>query len=73
MKRTPTPNSLNQLPALMTLALAAATAAAQSDLRPPKITQNPSSPTIWMFVVAILLLAAVIFASSLKPKRTHQD
>ncbi|RMH27469.1 MAG: hypothetical protein D6692_07620 [Planctomycetota bacterium] len=73
MKRTPL-TSLNRLPAaLMTLAMTAATAAAQSDLRPPKITQNPSSPKIWMFAVAILLLAAVIFASSLKPKRTHQD
>jgi hypothetical protein len=73
MKRTHLP-SLNRLPAaLMMLAMTAATAAAQSDLRPPKITQNPSSPKIWMFAVAILLLAAVVFASSLKPKRTHQD
>ncbi len=73
MKRTPL-TSLNRLPAaLMMLAMTAATAAAQSDLRPPKITQNPSSPKIWMFAVAILLLAAVVFASSLKPKRTHQD
>ncbi len=73
MKRTPL-TSLSRLPAaLMMLAMTAATAAAQSDLRPPKITQNPSSPKIWMFAVAILLLAAVVFASSLKPKRTHQD
>lgn len=46
---------------------------AQSELRPPKITENPSSPKFWMYAVLVLILAAVVFAASFKPKRTHQD
>lgn len=58
---------------VVTLAMAAAPALAQSDLRPPKISESPSSPRFWMYAVFTLLVAAVVFASSLKPKRGHQD
>ena len=60
------------LPLLM-LAMTAGSALAQSELRPPTIRESPASPRIWMYVVFVLLLAVVIFAASLKPKRTHQD
>lgn len=58
---------------VMTAALAVGQALAQTELRPPKITENPSSPRVWMYAVLLLIVAAVIFAASLKPKRTHQD
>ncbi len=46
---------------------------AQSELRPPRMTESPGSPKIWMYVLLILLLSGVVFAASLKSKRTHQD
>ncbi len=55
------------------LAMSAATAAAQSELRPPTIKQESSGPKFMMYIVGVLLIAAVVFAASLKPKRTHQD
>jgi len=55
------------------LAMAALPAFAQSDLRPPRITESPASPKYWMYALFILLLAAVVFAASLKSKRDHQD
>lgn len=55
------------------IAMTAATAAAQSDLRPPTIKQESGGLNIMSYVVAGLLIAAVVFAASLKPKRTHQD
>ncbi len=65
------------LVALATLAMTALPAVAQtlaqSELRPPRMTESPSSPKIWMYALLILLLSAVVFAASLKSKRTHQD
>lgn len=55
------------------LAMTAATTLAQSELRPPTIKQETSGPKIMMMIVAVALVAAVVFAASLKPKRTHQD
>ncbi|MFK7882659.1 MAG: hypothetical protein AB8F26_00560 [Phycisphaerales bacterium] len=65
--------SMSVLLPLLMLAMSSASAIAQSELRPPKITESPSSPKFWMFAVFGLLVAAVVFAGSLKPKRTHQD
>jgi len=80
MTRLPLPR-ITRIPAsLIPLAILAMTAlpalaqaAAPSELRPPRITESPSSPKIWMYVVFVLLLSAVVFAASLKSKRTHQD
>jgi hypothetical protein len=60
---------------LATLAMAALPALAQADseLRPPRITESPSSPKYWMYALFILLLAVVVVAASLKSKRGHQD
>ncbi len=62
-----------RLLAAATLAMSALPALAQSELRPPRITESPSSPKYWMYALFLLLLAAVVFAASLKSKRTHQD
>lgn len=48
-------------------------ALAQDAPRLPRIDNTPAAPTFWMYAVAVLLLAAVVFAASLKSKRTHQD
>ncbi len=55
------------------LALSALPALAQSELKPPRSSEPPSSPKFWMYAVFLLLLAAVVFAASLRSKRTHQD
>lgn len=54
-------------------ATVAQTAAQAEPLRLPRIEQTPSSPKFWMYAVFILLLALVVFAASLKSKRSHQD
>jgi hypothetical protein len=59
--------------AILAMTALPALAQAESDLRPPRITESPSSPKIWMYTLFILLLAGVVFAASLKSKRTHQD
>jgi|TARA_R110000782_G_scaffold53205_4_gene113411 hypothetical protein len=61
------------LTALMALAGAAPTALAQEALRLPRIDESPTAPRIWMYALFVLLLAVIVFASSLKSKRTHQD
>lgn len=61
------------LTALMALAAAAPTALAQEALRLPRIDESPTAPRLWMYALFLLLLAVIVFASSLKSKRTHQD
>lgn len=61
------------LTALLALAASAPTAMAQEALRLPRIDESPTAPRIWMYAVFLLLLAAIVFAASLKSKRTHQD
>jgi len=46
---------------------------AQEALRPPKTDEEPSSPKYFVYIVAVLLVAAVVFAASMRSKRTHQD
>ncbi len=48
-------------------------ARAQEELRPPKTQDEPSSPVYVVMVIAVLLVGAVVFAASLRSKRTHQD
>lgn len=61
------------LTALLALAAAAPTAMAQEALRLPRIDESPTAPRIWMYALFLLLLAVIVFASSLRSKRTHQD
>lgn len=61
------------LTALIALAAAAPTALAQEALRLPRIDESPTAPRLWMYALFLLLLAVIVFASSLKSKRTHQD
>lgn len=67
MKRT------RPLSSLLVLAMTALPALAQSEMKPPKITESPSAPRFWMYAVLLLLTGALVFAATLKPKRTHQD
>ncbi len=55
------------------LFVTAGSALAQDAPRLPRIDETPAAPTFWMYAVAVLLLGAVVFAASLKSKRTHQD
>lgn len=48
-------------------------AMAQEQLRPPTTKEDPTSPKILVILIAVLLTGAVVFAASLKSKRTHQD
>ena len=48
-------------------------ARAQDQLSPPKTREEPSSPVYVVMIIAVLLVAAVVFAASLRSKRTHQD
>ena len=50
-------------------------ALAQEDapLRPPKVTDPPVAPKIIVYLVLALLVGGVIFAATLKSKRSHQD
>lgn len=45
----------------------------QDALRPPKTDTPASGPKYLVYLVAILLLAGVVFAVTLKTKRSHQD
>ena len=61
------------LTAILALATLAPTALAQEALRLPRIDESPTSPRMWMYAIFLLLLAVIVFAASLKSKRTHQD
>ncbi len=41
--------------------------------RPPKVTEAPTAPKVMMYLVVVLLVAGVVFASTMKVKRGHQD
>lgn len=58
---------------LVMMSVSASVAQAQDELRPPKTTEEPSSPKYLILFVAVLLVAGVVFAASLRSKRTHQD
>ena len=45
----------------------------QEALRPPKTDTPASGPKYLIYFIAILLLAGVVFAVTLKTKRSHQD
>ncbi len=56
------------------VALLASPAMAQNEpLRPPRTTDPPSGPKYLVIFVAVLLLAGVVFAATLRSKRGHQD
>lgn len=55
------------------IAVSSSPAMAQDALRPPRTTEEPSSPKILVYLIGVLLMAGVVFASSLRSKRTHQD
>ena len=58
---------------LITVSVSTSILKAQDELRPPKTTEEPSSPKYLILFVAVLLVAGVVFVASLKSKRTHQD
>ncbi|MBL4590592.1 MAG: hypothetical protein JKY96_01395 [Phycisphaerales bacterium] len=41
--------------------------------RPPKVTEAPAAPKVVMYLVVVALAAGVVFASTMKVKRGHQD
>jgi hypothetical protein len=47
--------------------------AQDSPLRPPKVTEGTNAPKIIVYLVLVLLIAGVIFAASMKCKRSHLD
>jgi len=47
--------------------------AQQEALSPPKTVDPPSGPKYVIYLVAVLLTAGVIFAATLRSKRSHQD
>ncbi|MGV6815070.1 MAG: hypothetical protein ACWA5W_08695 [Phycisphaerales bacterium] len=55
------------------VSLGSSLAMAQEQLRPPTTKEDPTSPKILVILIAVLLTGAVVFAASLKSKRTHQD
>ncbi len=54
-------------------AMQCAALAQDAPLRPPKVTNPPSAPKILVYLVLALLVGGVIFAATLKCKRTHLD
>ena len=50
-----------------------AQAQAQAELRPPTTREDPIAPKVMVYLVGLLLVAGVVFAATLKSKRTHQD
>ncbi|MDF1809244.1 MAG: hypothetical protein P1U42_06075 [Phycisphaerales bacterium] len=46
---------------------------AQDELRPPKTSESPSAPKYIILFIAVLLVAGVVFASTFRSKRSHQD
>ena len=42
-------------------------------LRPPKAEETEGSPKYVVFLIAVLLTGGVVFAATLKSKRSHQD
>jgi len=51
---------------------AMAQAGAAGALRPPKAEETEASPKYVIFLIAVLLTGGVVFAATLKSKRTHQ-
>ncbi|MBL4699062.1 MAG: hypothetical protein JKX70_09550 [Phycisphaerales bacterium] len=58
---------------VMMVSVSSTVAMAQEELRPPKTSEAPSAPKYIIFLIAILMVGAVVFAATLKTKRTHQD
>lgn len=69
------PLSMSLMCSLMVVmvSLSSTLAIAQDALRPPKTTEPASGPKYIIYGVAVLLTAAVVFAATLKSKRSHQD
>jgi len=65
--------SMCSLMAIM-VSIGASQAFAQNDaLRPPKADNTEGSPKYVIYIIAVLLTGAVVFAATLKSKRSHQD
>ena len=60
---------------LMLLLVSAASSPvwAQEALSPPTTREDPIAPKVMVYFVGLLLVAGVVFAATLKSKRTHQD
>lgn len=46
---------------------------AQEALSPPTTREDPIAPKVMVYFVGLLLVAGVVFAATLKSKRSHQD
>gem|GEM_PF-5481574 len=46
---------------------------AQDELRPPKTSESLSAPKYIILLIAVLLVGGVVFASTFRSKRSHQD
>lgn len=67
-------NRTRLLLALAVVAAAGSIAQAQdSELRAPRIDEAPKAPIVGTYGALLLSVSALVFAASLKPKRTHQD
>ena len=73
LRLTKATNSLMALLMMVLIGLSDTVVFAQEALRPPKTTDSLGAPTIVVTIIAVLLVAGVVFAVTLRSKRSHQD
>ena len=67
-------SSVSGLILMLTVSLMSSPVMAQQQaIRPPQTREDPVAPKFMIYLVALLLVAGVVFAATLKSKRTHQD
>lgn len=61
------------VPLMLIASMAAPLLAQEGELRLPRIDEAPAAPVFRTFILLFLLIGLLVFAATLKPKRTHQD